>query len=121
MPEPNQDKCVVEQFYIRLDDVDSFAFDCRSTPEAAAGCLNWTSSNHFFRPFIYPVVVISPNWRSEPSIIVHELMHAMTHCSHLDGEWTPLNFDHKDPRVWSAAGGVTSAQSRAMALLTGQP
>jgi hypothetical protein len=44
------------------------------------------------------------------------MMHALSSCADLD-QFGPGNRHHLEPRVWSAAGGETSAQSRAMGLL----
>lgn len=121
LPEPDQDGCDVLGFRVRLADRAAFVRDCRASPESSAGCLNWASSSHFFRPRLYPLIVISPNWRSEPGIIVHELMHAYVRCSRSGpSAWDAGDSQHSDPRVWTAAGGEGSAQSRAM-LLLGQP
>jgi hypothetical protein len=116
LPEPYEG-CNVSRFQVRLADEAMFLRVCRASPVASAGCLSWEENGSPFRPTRYPVVVISPGRVSEPRIIVHELMHAAWHCSNLPGSYSPANTQHLDPRVWTAAGGETSAQSRAMRLL----
>lgn len=114
LPTPDQGRCDVAAFAVRVDSDDRFVEDCRTAPSAAYGCTTWGSTNEWFRFREYPVVTIAPWWHSEPSIIIHELLHAMEQCSGLHGDGDP---GHRDPRVWSAPGGPTSVQSRAMATL----
>lgn len=115
LPSPAQNDCVPTHFYVRLADASDFNRKCRSTPQAAAGCLNWEGPSAFLHPERYPIVVISPNWRSEPGIIIHELMHAFTKCAGLGAG--PMDYQHLNPRIWQAAGGESSAQAQALGLI----
>lgn len=91
-----------------------------SSAELDAGCTGYGQTNNLFAWREYPIVVISPTWKSEPGIVIHELMHAYWHCSGLPNEMGAGNVDHQDSRVWAAAGGATSAQGRALAIIATQ-
>ena len=118
LPEPNKNRCDVTHWSVRLDSAKDFELDCMgATPKSAAGCTNYGSDGSWFRSPTYPVVVISPEWRSEPGIIIHELMHAFWLCSDMPNQLGSGNIDHLDPRVWQAHGGDTSAQGRALGVL----
>ena len=117
LPPPNVQRCDVRRFRIETPDASGYFARCRSASTASAGCLNWSSSGHWFRPISYPVVVVSPRHYVEPHIIVHELMHAMWQCAELGSLLDAGNRQHADPRVWMASGAATSAQGRAMALI----
>lgn len=117
LPSPDQGRCDVRAFRVRVVSAERFVQDCRTAPEAAYGCTAWESTNEMFRWREVPVVVIAPWWRSEPSIIVHELMHSYVRCSGLAPGSDPGDSQHTDPRVWKATGGEISVQSRAMKLL----
>lgn len=110
--------CVLSKTSIRHteDDRELFA-RCRGIPYA---CLNWESDGDWFRPERFPVVVLAPGKPvledGEP--IIHELMHALFHCTDRPGRYGPANLKHLDPQVWHAAGGDRSAQGRARSLMT---
>ncbi len=113
LPVPVHGHCNAGRFYVVTPTPDDFSKYCPMTNwKKVAGCLSWRTSHHFFAWSEYPVVVVSPKHYSEPTIIVHELLHAYTHCAELStNPWDPGDGDHKDPRVWSAAGGRDAAQS----------
>ena len=117
-PAPTQNNCDFTRFSVRLDSAQNYGVDCRSTPEASAGCTNFSSDGSWFSSPNYPVVVVSPDWKSEPGIIIHELLHARIYCSGSGKTGDPFDVNHADPRFWQAAGGDTSVQSRALKLLT---
>lgn len=117
LPAPTQGRCDVSKWRVRTDDAVSFQNDCHVPAPAAGGCTAWADTDAMFAWREYPVVVISPAWKSEPGIIIHELMHAYWHCAEMPNELGPDNIDHKDPRVWQAAGGDASVQARALAIV----
>lgn len=116
-PAPTRNNCDFSRFSVRLDSAKDYGVDCRSTPEASAGCTNFSSDGSWFSSPNYPVVVISPTWKSEPGIIIHELLHARIYCSGSGKPGDPFDVNHSDPRFWQAAGGATSVQAKALALL----
>lgn len=118
LPDPTLDRCRIELFKVRMPSRDAFIMNCGTAPELAWACLNWDGSWHFFRPSKWPVVVASPALPYGPAVVVHELMHAMTECSGIGRPSDPGDSRHSDPRVWEAAGGATSVQARAAALLS---
>lgn len=120
-PPATQNSCDFSRFSVRLDSANDYAVDCSSPAEASAGCTNFSSDGSWFSGPNYPVVVISPTWKSEPGIIIHELLHARIYCSGSGKPGDPYDVNHADPRFWTAAGGDTSAQSRAMAIYKGTP
>ena len=118
LPEPDE-RCDFTGVRLRwAKDAAEFWELCRGVAPKNAACLNWTTSNHFFRPTEFPVIVLRAGFvletDSEPTI--HEISHALYRCAGLPW-WDAQNTKHLDPRVWSAAGGETSAQSRARALV----
>jgi hypothetical protein len=119
LPEPIEGRCDVDRYEVIVTtDAAGFNRYCpTSRADKTAGCLAWRSSDHWFRWRDRPLVVISPKHHSEPTIVVHELMHAYYRCAGLSkSDWDPGDRGHTDPRVWSAAGGETAAQTRADAL-----
>lgn len=120
-PEPTQNDCDFARFSVRIDNAKDYAVDCRSTPEASAGCTNFSGNGSWLSSSNYPVVVISPDWKSDPGIIIHELLHARIYCSNSGKPGDPFDANHADQRFWTAAGGDTSAQSRAIAIYKGTP
>ncbi len=120
LPAPTRGRCDIASFRVRVVSASDFVQLCHTVPEAAYGCTSWDSTGEWFCWREIPIVVIAPWWKVEPSIVVHELMHAMYRCSGMPGAYSGANSQHLDPRVWSAAGGATSAQSRAMAIIAGQ-
>jgi hypothetical protein len=104
-------ECNVESFRVIHATVTEYWALCHGDPAKSYGC---STDEHVGGPLsgqTRPVVVVAPWWHIEPSIVVHEILHAFQRCT--DGR-DPA---HADPRVWSAAGGATSVQSVAMAAL----
>lgn len=120
LPEPDQGRCDVRNFQVRIASDAEFFGLCHTAPELAYGCMHWDSSGEWFRWREIPVVVIAPWWKSEPSIIVHELQHALVRCSGIGPLGSPGDSKHSLPQVWADKGGPASSQARAMALLSGQ-
>lgn len=113
LPEPDAVRCDFTRTRVRTAKPDD-----RCPTPGHDGCLQWESSDHWFRWVEYPVVVARPGWLAadNPFLIIHELMHAMARCAGM-----PSDIGHDDPRVWAEAGGETSAQGRAVALLLLRP
>lgn len=117
------DRCDVRGFRIATPGAQDYLRRCFSAPEKSWGCLNWTDSGRMFGASRVPVVVASPHFYADRSadlsaIIQHELMHALVTCAGVGPSgWDSGDREHTDARVWSAAGGETSVQARATALL----
>jgi hypothetical protein len=121
LPEPNKNRCDMSLWRIKLaSDAEVPQLCVAASAERDAGCTSYGTTSNFFAWRDYPIVVITSRWHSEPGIIVHELMHALWHCSDMPDEAGLGNTDHRDPRVWEAAGGATSVQARALAILAAQ-
>lgn len=122
MPEPTENRCDLSRFYVVVPDAIEYRRYCpHSDPWKTAGCLAWKDSNHLYAWVQWPVVVISPKHYSEPTIVVHELMHAYQRCSKLGRPgWDLGDREHSDPRVWSAAGGENAVQTLANELAVPQ-
>ena len=117
LPFPSKNDCDVSRFSVRIASATDYATSCLGAPEASAGCTNFSSDGSWFSSPLYPIVVISPTWKSEPGIIVHELLHAYVYCSESGKPGDPFDANHTDSRVWKAAGGESSVQARAMSLI----
>ena len=117
LPSPSKGRCDVSSFSVRIDSPESFVEDCRTAPSSAYACTSWTTDSRLFFYRETPVVVIAPWWHSEPTVIQHELIHAYAQCSGISPDGDAR---HKDARLWSSAGGSSSIQSRALALLQAQ-
>ena len=120
LPAPTRQKrCDVESFdvVVTTTAADWHQWCPLADPGKTFGCLAWEYTAHWFFWRERPIVVISPMHHTEPTIVVHELMHAYTQCAALRKDpWDPADARHTDPRVWSAPGGVEAAQSRADTL-----
>lgn len=85
-------------------------------PEGAASCISQDNVQQGMRVVGLPVVVLRPgepvDAKGEP--IIHELAHAAYSCAY-GGMGDPL---HTDPRVWIGAGGESSVQGQARALVS---
>jgi hypothetical protein len=75
----------------------------------AAACLSSYSRGAFGRRDGW-LVLVAPDQPPDAYVVVHEAMHALVRCTSL--RQLPDIFDaaHSDTRVWSAAGGLQSAQ-----------
>lgn len=96
-------------------DATEFRMRCRIDPSMAAACTTQTNVQRGLVVYARPVALLRPGqalFDSTGSVAVHEWMHVLSSC--LLGSADPL---HRDPRVWTAAGGPTSAQGRARDLL----
>jgi len=117
MPPPTRKKrCAIDEFSVVVakTPAEYNKYCPTSVAEKSAGCLSWTSSAHWFFWRDRPLVVVSPIHYSEPTIVVHELMHAYIQCAELGkSAWDPGDRLHADPRVWRAPGGDKSVQWRA--------
>lgn len=113
---PMREGCNASDFSIRIADDASYWHLCGADPNTQAGCLNWTSDSRMFNPGLRPLIVVAPWTNASNDLVVHELLHAMLVCSDVDLSGDP---QHADPRVWQAAGGATSVQARAHAILAG--
>jgi hypothetical protein len=117
LPAPDQGRCDVGTFHVRTPDVAEYERDCRGVYLHSYGCLVWTTTDAWFRYKTQPVVVVSPWWRAEPNIVIHELMHAYTRCAGLRPGQDPGDSQHTDVRVWSGAGGADSVEARARSMM----
>jgi len=97
--------CHLDRFLVRQNN---------SCGPEAYGCLSWEKPRPF-RADKVPVVNIATWHHSEPYLVVHELLHAFSLCAGWGGDAR-----HVNPRVWSAAGGDSSIQSRTMAVLASE-
>jgi hypothetical protein len=120
LPEPSP-ACRFDRVRVVRPDEEGYVARCSQPSAGFAGCTSWDYAT--FGRDRAPVVVAAPWWlakygeRDMPALIVHELMHALTHCAMPSQAYLPANREHLDPRVWLATGRETSAQGRAMALI----
>lgn len=123
LPEPTKQKCDFGAVSIRRPEAADFVRLCHGSVKGVASCLHWDTSNFGGRQL--PVIVLRPGQQidavGDPA--VHEICHGLMDCSELEGWNGPPNYRHLSPLVWSAAETVpgSSAQSRARALMAGQP
>ncbi len=113
MPPMTRKRCDVDSYQVVVTkNQEEYSKYCAmSFIETSAGCLGWGSTANWFMWREFPIVVISPRHYSEPTIVVHELMHAFIQCSEIQRDpWDPGDRQHANPRVWSAAGGTESVQ-----------
>jgi hypothetical protein len=114
MPAPDQRRCQLDRVYVLHASEAEYVQHCHALPTKSAGCLSWTSSNHFFRPYDWPLLVIGPKYAGDQGLIIHEMLHAHVRCAALGtSPWDPGDREHHDPRVWSAAGGESAVQALA--------
>ena len=125
LPEPvgwRTFRCDLSRYYVEVLDGEDFTSTCGALPTKAAGCLEWTSSNHFFRPFQWPRIIVGPKYAADQGLVVHELLHAYVRCARVGvSVWDQGDYQHTSPRIWKAAGGAGSVQHRAAALLEEGP
>ena len=55
-----------------------------------------------------PPIEIAPGYHDDMGLVLHEALHRLLDCAYGDP-----NSDHSNPRIWSAAGGASSVQTRA--------
>jgi hypothetical protein len=121
MPAPDKRRCQLDRVYVLHATPEAFVQHCHALPTKAAGCLSWTSSRHFFRPFEWPLLVIGPGYVGDQGLIVHEMLHAHVRCAAMGtSPWDPGDRMHANPRVWEAAGGAETVQGRAGEMLRGE-
>lgn len=119
---PGPRGCAVLSFRVERPSADEYTSRCRTAPDKSWGCLNWTDEGGMFGGDRVPVVVASPHFYANGEndvrhLIVHELMHALVTCASMGPSgWDAGDRNHTDARVWSAAGGEKSAQSKALKL-----
>jgi len=125
MPAPTvKAHCAVDEYQVIVTKTPEEYRRYCPTSEAAksAGCLSWEESAHWFAWRHRPVVIVSMIHYSEPTIVVHELLHAYVQCSKLHPDpWDPGDRQHSDPRVWTSPGGADAVQTRADALCKEPP
>lgn len=118
LPAADRSSCDLTRFYIRTpSDAQGYYDLCHAGADGSYGCLSWQSTDRMMGGSRWPVVVVSPWWRPEPTIIIHELMHAYAYCSGLFPGSDPGDREHTDPRVWSVAGGADSVESVARSMM----
>ncbi len=109
LPEPAEN-CRLDLFKVYTPDEKGYWKSC-GNPKLSYGCTDLFS---YGRPAhsktLVPHIFVAPWYYSEPYLIVHELLHTFSMCS------TGAR-GHNDPRVWEAAGGLESVQSRAHEIL----
>lgn len=114
MPPPTALKrCAIDEYNVIVTHTPEELRKWCSTADPATtyGCLAWTSSNNWFFWRDRPLVVVAPMHHTEPTIVVHELMHAYIECAEIgNGPWDPGDRKHTNPRVWRAPGGEQSVQ-----------
>lgn len=117
---PSLAGCDIENARIIHADPATFQARCQVPTTAAASCLSGDTVQRGLYTHAVPVVVIRPGQAPIDSTggpIVHELAHAAISCTHLGTGLDPYDSSHRNPRIWSAAGGPLSAQGRAAAML----
>lgn len=113
LPDADARDCDLRSFSVRTPDASGYRRMCATEPSRSAACLVWEADESFFSPTRSPVVVVSPLFRVDPPLILHELLHAAAVCSgFVHGDRL-----HTEARIWSAAGGADSAQSRALSMM----
>ncbi len=106
MPEPSA-SCDLDRFVVHTG-VD----DVKVCGTKAYGCVELRHEGPPMRGVSVPHISIAAWYRSEPHIIVHELLHAFSTCAGVGG-----SSNHSNPAVWGADPAV---QGRATAKLRAQ-
>jgi hypothetical protein len=124
LPEPDQaERCDFSRIFIRWARLEDACLPGASS-DVNTACLRWEYSGNWFRARQYPVIVLKLGYvlPADSQPIIHECMHALTHCSGLSW-WRIDNTRHLDPRIWAAAEKTpgSSAESRARAMVLARP
>jgi hypothetical protein len=107
LPEPDEERCQTERFEARFADPAEFAHLCRPyTADQVNGCLVWKLVEHRAMSLYsirYPLAVVDARDVPDEAVkglLVHELAHALIHCtlrrSYLDSH----DAGHTIPEVW---------------------
>lgn len=102
--------CNLERFQVIHASAPKFKQLCGVESTQAYGCSH-TEQLYPLRAGSIPMVVVSPIHYIEPHIIVHELLHHFLRCT------VGRDFNHSNPKVWTAVGGPATVEGRAIDLL----
>jgi hypothetical protein len=87
----------------------------REAAENSAGCT--TTSLRGVTGETWYTLRIAPGYSDDPTLVVHEMLHALTDCTGSGPNTDPFDAGHRDVRVWKAVGGAPSVQAVAESLL----
>lgn len=83
--------------------------------DRAAACLVWRQEDRGIVGYAHPMALLAPGQLLVDGTggpVIHEALHALVYCAGLSPR-DRYDHGHTLERVWSAAGGEASAQSRA--------
>lgn len=85
----------------------------RKLAEHSAGCLTYGLRGVLGKQVA--LINLAPGYHDDMGLVQHECLHHASACALGRRASDPFDSGHRDPRIWSAAGGATSVQARSSA------